>query len=107
MLYVLVGENVYRRDEELASIVAGRPIERINGDDLEASDVADDFAGQTLFSSDDVTVVRDLSANTASWQAMERWLEGVLSSGDAWGAPLEEIARHALTHKDRLRVDEI
>ncbi|WP_370312970.1 polysaccharide deacetylase [Sagittula sp.] len=48
-----------------------------------------------------------LTGRLARWQAMERWLEGVLSSGDAWFAPLEEIAGHALTHKDRLRVDEI
>jgi len=48
-----------------------------------------------------------LTGRLARWQAMERWLEGVLSSGDAWFAPLEEIARHALTHKGRLRVDEI
>ncbi len=48
-----------------------------------------------------------LTGRLARWQVMERWLEGVLSSGDAWFAPLEEIARHALTHKDRLRVDEI
>ena len=48
-----------------------------------------------------------LTGRLARWQVMERWLEGVLSSGDAWFAPLEEIAGHALTHKDRLRVDEI
>jgi hypothetical protein len=38
---------------------------------------------------------------------MERWLEGVLETGDVWIASMEEIARHAMAHRDLLRTDKI
>ncbi|SDZ74657.1 polysaccharide deacetylase family protein [Rubrimonas cliftonensis] len=48
-----------------------------------------------------------LTGRLARWAVMERWLEGVLETGEAWFAPLEDIAAHAAAHRDRLRVDEI
>jgi peptidoglycan-N-acetylglucosamine deacetylase len=48
-----------------------------------------------------------LTGRLARWTAMERWLEGVLEKGDLWIAPMEEIARHALAHRNLLRTDVI
>lgn len=35
-----------------------------------------------------------LTGRLARWRVVERWLEDVLTRGDVWFAPLEEIARH-------------
>ncbi len=48
-----------------------------------------------------------LTGRLARWAEMERWLEGVLEQGDAWFAPLEEIARHARSNRDKLRTDPV
>lgn len=48
-----------------------------------------------------------LTGRLARWQALEAWLEAKLATGDAWFAPLEAIAAHALAHRDRLRVDDL
>lgn len=46
-----------------------------------------------------------LTGRLARWQAMEDWLEATLAKGEAWFAPLEEIAAHALAHRGQLRVE--
>jgi hypothetical protein len=38
---------------------------------------------------------------------MEAWLDGVIDRGDVWFAPMEEIARHAMAHRDLLRTDTV
>ena len=48
-----------------------------------------------------------LTGRLARWAAMEAWLDPIVARGDAWFAPMEEIARHALAHKDKLRRDTI
>lgn len=48
-----------------------------------------------------------LTGRLARWAVMERWLEDVLTAGEAWFAPLEAIAAHAAAHRERLRVDGI
>jgi hypothetical protein len=48
-----------------------------------------------------------LTGRLARWQVMERWLETVLTQGDTWFAPLEEIATHATAHRALLRVDDM
>lgn len=46
-----------------------------------------------------------LTGRLARWAAMEKWLESVLHQGDAWFAPMEDIARHALKHRGLLRTE--
>ncbi|MGF1551456.1 MAG: polysaccharide deacetylase [Paracoccaceae bacterium] len=48
-----------------------------------------------------------LTGRLARWRQVERWLEGVLAAGDVWFAPLEEIARHILGQRERLRVERL
>ena len=46
-----------------------------------------------------------LTGRLARWSQFEAWLEGVLRDGDAWFAPLEAIATHALSQRAKLRVE--
>ncbi|WP_343080263.1 polysaccharide deacetylase family protein [Ostreiculturibacter nitratireducens] len=46
-----------------------------------------------------------LTGRLAPWSALEAWLETVLKRGEAWFAPLEDIAAFALSHRARLRVE--
>ncbi len=48
-----------------------------------------------------------LTGRLARWAVMERWLEKTLAQGNAWFAPLEEIAAHASAHREKLRIDNI
>ncbi|MBN9890333.1 polysaccharide deacetylase family protein [Salipiger abyssi] len=48
-----------------------------------------------------------LTGRLARWAVMARFLEQVVEAGDVWLAPLEEIAAHALAHRDMLRVDTV
>jgi hypothetical protein len=48
-----------------------------------------------------------LTGRLARWAVMERWLEQVMCTGEAWFAPLEEIARHVAQYKHKLRIDQI
>jgi hypothetical protein len=48
-----------------------------------------------------------LTGRLARWAVMEQWLEETLRQGDAWFAPLEEIAAHANANRDMLRTDTI
>ena len=43
-----------------------------------------------------------LTGRLARWRLFERWLEDVLSRGDVWFAPLEEIAAYCKTRNPRV-----
>ncbi len=80
MLYVLTGDNLFQRDQEIARIAGGRDIERYEGADLAPERLGEVLAGQTLFATDSVTRIDTPSANKAVWEALESWAERV--SGD-------------------------
>lgn len=40
-----------------------------------------------------------LTGRLARWQQMERWLDSVMTRGDIWFAPLEDICRHVLAQR--------
>lgn len=48
-----------------------------------------------------------LTGRLARWHVLERWLEQVVETGEAWFAPLEDIATYVAAHPDRLRRDGI
>ena len=48
-----------------------------------------------------------LTGRLARWAVIERWLEKVLDKNEVWFAPLEDIARHAASHSDLLRIDTV
>lgn len=77
MIYVLVGENAFARELELARIVSGRDAEQLDTSTLELRDLADILSGQTLFSAERVIVLRGASANKALWDALVDRLDTV------------------------------
>lgn len=74
MMYVLFGDNTYARDQALTKILDGREAERVDGEQLELRDLPSLLLGQTLFASQRVIVVRNLSDNTTVWSALEQYL---------------------------------
>lgn len=77
MLYLLTGENLFQRDQELARIAAGRDIERHGGSQLQPERLGEVLAGQSLFTVDSVTRIDDASANKELWDALEAWIERI------------------------------
>lgn len=67
MIYLLVGENVFARDENLARIVGDGDVERYGGDEVDESRMVDIFAGATLFASQRTVVIDELSQNKSMW----------------------------------------
>lgn len=70
MIYLLVGENVYARERECERIVDSRDNQTRDGDELELHDLPDLLSGQTLFSSEQVIIIRGASNNKAVWEAI-------------------------------------
>lgn len=48
-----------------------------------------------------------LTGRVARWREMEKLIERALATGEAWFAPMEDIAAHAASIRDQLRVEEI
>lgn len=74
MITLLIGENLFKRDAELARIVGDSEVERYTGDEVDESRLVDIFAGATLFATKRVVVVDGLSANKSVWAALPDWL---------------------------------
>lgn len=69
MITVLAGENSFEVSEALASLAAAFSghVERYDGESLTLNQLPDLFGGSTLFASERLIVIRDLSKNTALW----------------------------------------
>ena len=76
MIYLIVGDNIYKRRQALAKITAstGLEPERYDGIDLTENELADCIAGATLFSSERLVVINELSANKLLWDRLAEWL---------------------------------
>lgn len=75
MIYVITGENRYQRDREVALIVDGCEVERLDGGQLEVTDLANIFMGQTLFATERVSIIDQASGNKSLWTELVPWLE--------------------------------
>lgn len=82
MLYLIIGENAYRTRQEIARISKGfnGEIVRVSGEDLTAGQLADLVAGSSLFASDQLAIIRDLSSNSSLWQEFEKWIPRIAES---------------------------
>lgn len=77
MIILLTGDNFYEIDQELGRIEAGfdgQP-ERLDADALEPRQLTDIFAGQSLFVSERLVIIRRLSENTSVWEAIAHWAD--------------------------------
>lgn len=74
MIYLLVGENLYKRDSELAKLVGSSEVERYAGDEVDQPRLVDIFSGATLFNPSRIVLVDELSANKSVWSELPDWL---------------------------------
>lgn len=76
MITVLTGNNSFEIDRERGRIEAafdGQP-EHIDGSTLELSHLPELLAGATLFASQRLVIIKNLSENTEAWAALPDWL---------------------------------
>lgn len=81
MIHLLTGENSFEIERRLQSIVASfaGDAERIDGPELTPEQLPDIVMGQTLFASERLIVIKNVSTNTSVWSVLDQWLE---KSGD-------------------------
>lgn len=74
---MLCGENDFERTRRLKQLQRqfDGVSERYDGADLSSEELADIFAGQTLFSRKRLVIIDDLSANAELWKAINDWAE--------------------------------
>lgn len=76
MLLILHGANRFARNEYLAEYLASKNIEPeyIEEEDLSVNDLASLTQGQSLFSSERLVIIHDLSENADVWTALAEWV---------------------------------
>ncbi len=79
MITLLTGENTFESTRALDHIERAfdGTIERVNGDDIEPSDLPDILMGATLFSPTRLVVIKGLSENKPVWNELGEWLPRV------------------------------
>jgi DNA polymerase-3 subunit delta len=75
MIYLIVGENPYLRNEKITEIVGGHDVERFDGRTIDENDLADIFMGQTLFAEERIIVIDQLSENKLAWEKLDYWVD--------------------------------
>lgn len=75
MLYLLVGENLYERDQTIARIAGDGAIESIDGSTVDANQLVDIFAGVSLFATKRTVAIHELSRQKSVWTSLEQWIE--------------------------------
>jgi len=81
MITLLVGDNDFEKKRELDSLVAksGLVAERYDGTSLEVNRLPDIMMGTTLFATNRLIVINDLSENTVAWDKFVDQIENVSS----------------------------
>lgn len=77
MITVLTGENSFEVTRALEKIVAdfAGAAEKFDGDSLELAQLPDLLLGGTLFATERLIVIRNLSENKQLWEVLPDWLE--------------------------------
>lgn len=77
VIHLLTGENDYELTKKVAQLKADfdGAVERMDGADLTREQLADIFAGQTLFALKRMIIIDMPSANAELWQNMPHWAE--------------------------------
>lgn len=76
MITWLVGENSFEIREAVQTLAAtfDGPLERVDGAELKLADLPDLLMGVSLFSTERLVVISDLSTNAAVWEKLPDWL---------------------------------
>ena len=79
VITVLSGENSFELARSLEAIIAAFPgtAEKFDGDSLELSQLPDLLQGGTLFATERLIIVRELSENKRLWDVLPDWLERI------------------------------
>jgi DNA polymerase III subunit delta len=79
MIRLLIGENSFEIDRELARIVTEfeGTAEKIDGSELELRQLPDLLMGSSLFAEKRLVILKDLSSNKAVWTDFTQWLPRV------------------------------
>lgn len=70
MIHLLYGENDFLKRQRLSELVGSSEVQRYDGEDLQVGRLNDVLLAQSLFSADEVIVLRDLSINTEVWSSL-------------------------------------
>jgi len=76
MITLLVGENSFEIQRTLDDIISGFDgnVEKIEGSELQVSQLPDIFMGVSLFADKRLVVIRNLSENKSVWPVLDDWL---------------------------------
>ena len=79
MITLLIGENSFEIERELARLTDGfdGEILRADGSELPIAELPDLLMGASLFSSSRMIIIRNLSANKAIWGVFGDWLDRI------------------------------
>lgn len=77
MIRALFGDNSYEVAQTLQRLTAdyAGSVERIDGSQLQLSDIPDLFMGVSLFSPERLVVISQLSDNSVVWPVLPEWIE--------------------------------
>lgn len=81
MITWLVGENSFEIREAVQALAAtfDGPLERVDGTELKLADLPDLLMGVSLFATERLVVISELSTNTTVWEKLSDWLPRVNS----------------------------
>lgn len=81
MIHLVIGNDVYKRRQIVSklSVAATSAPEKFDGTTLTENQLADCIAGATLFSSERLIIITDLSQNKSLWDKLADWLGRVSS----------------------------
>lgn len=108
MITILTGNNSFEMERALGRIAAdfGGMVEKVDGSQLELSQLPDLIMGGTLFASQRLVVISDLSSNKTVWNALGEWIGRV---DEAVGLVLVEsnLDRRTKTYKALQKVAKV
>lgn len=77
MIYLLTGDNTFELERRLKEIVdnSATQAERFDGSELSLEQLPDLFMGATLFATQRMIILRNVSGNKTVWSLLPEWLE--------------------------------
>lgn len=81
MIHLIIGTDIYKRRQIIHRIASANTLapEKFDGASLTENELADCIAGATLFSSERLIIISDLSSNKSLWDKLADWIDRVSS----------------------------
>ena len=109
MLKVFVGENSFAIKRAIESVVNSSSLvaEYIDGEAINAADLANTLLGGTLFASQRLIIIRDLSANSQAWSALPDYIKGLAEDDSIVILVETKLDKRSKTYKSLAKAVEI